>query len=79
MEILNREKLKVVLERWKEHPSITGLMEKFSQLQSYTNKNYKSLEENNPNSFEDKKNSQGGNRKRINMTQMYEKSGQNLT
>lgn len=31
------------------------------------------------NSFEDKKNSQGGNRKRINMTQMYEKSGQNLT
>ena len=44
MEILNREKLKEVLERWKEHPSVTGLMEKFSQLQSYTNKNYKSLE-----------------------------------
>ena len=43
MEILNREKLKEVLERWKEHPSVTGLMEKFSQLQSYTNKNYKSL------------------------------------
>ena len=44
MEILNREKLKQVLERWKEHPSVTGLMEKFSQLQSYTNKNYKSIE-----------------------------------
>ena len=44
MEILNREKLKEVLERWKEHPSVTGLMEKFSQLQSYTNKNYKSIQ-----------------------------------
>ena len=44
MEILNKEKLKEVLERWKEHPSVTGLMEKFSQLQSYTNKNYKSIE-----------------------------------
>ena len=44
MEILNKEKLKEVLERWKEHPSVTGLLEKFSQLQSYTNKNYKSLE-----------------------------------
>ena len=43
MEILNREKLKETLERWKEHPSVTVLMEKFSQLQSYTNKNYKSL------------------------------------
>ena len=44
MEILNKEKLKEVLERWKEHPSVTGLLEKFSQLQSYTNKNYKSIE-----------------------------------
>ncbi len=44
MDILNREKLKEVLERWKGHPSVTGLMDKFSQLQSYTNKNYKSLE-----------------------------------
>ena len=44
MDILNREKLKEVLERWKGHPSITGLMEKFSQLQSYTNKNYKNLQ-----------------------------------
>ena len=43
MDILNSEKLKEVLERWKGHPSITGLMEKFSQLQSYTNKNYKNL------------------------------------
>ena len=44
MDILNREKLKEVLERWKGHPSIAGLMEKFSQLQSYTNKNYKNLQ-----------------------------------
>ena len=44
MDILNKDKLKEVLERWKGHPSITGLMEKFSQLQSYTNKNYKNLE-----------------------------------
>ena len=43
MDILNKDKLKEVLERWKGHPSITGLMEKFSQLQSYTNKNYKNL------------------------------------
>ncbi len=44
MEILNREKLQLILKKWKGHPSITGLMEKFSQLQSYTNKNYKTLE-----------------------------------
>ena len=44
MDILNREKLREVLERWKGHPSVTGLMEKFSQLQSYTNKSYKNLE-----------------------------------
>ena len=44
MDILNKDKLKLVLEKWKGHPSITGLMEKFSQLQSYTNKNYKTLE-----------------------------------
>ena len=44
MEILNKEKLKAILERWRGHPSIAGLMEKFSQLQSYTNKNYKTLE-----------------------------------
>jgi hypothetical protein len=44
MEILNKEKLKETLEKWKEHPSVTGLMEKFSQLQSYTNKTYKTFE-----------------------------------
>ena len=44
MDIVNKEKLKEVLEKWKQHPSVTGLMEKFSQLQSYTNKNYKNLE-----------------------------------
>ena len=43
MDILNKEKLKKVLEKWRGHPSITGLMEKFNQLQSYTNKNYKTL------------------------------------
>ena len=44
MQILNREKLKKTLERWKEHPSIGGLMEKFTRLQSYTNKSYKNIE-----------------------------------
>ena len=44
MEILNKEKLRETLERWKTHPSVTGLMEKFSQLQSYTNKSYKNIE-----------------------------------
>ena len=44
MDILNREKLKETLERWKGHPSITGLMDKFSKLQSYTNKSYKEIE-----------------------------------
>ena len=44
MEILNKEKLKETLERWKTHPSVAGLMEKFSKLQSYTNKSYKNIE-----------------------------------
>lgn len=44
MDILNKERLKEVLQRWKGHPSITGLMEKFGKLQSYTNKSYKNLE-----------------------------------
>ena len=44
MDILNKDKLKAVLERWRGHPSISGLMEKFSKLQSYTNKSYKNLE-----------------------------------
>ncbi len=43
MEILNKEKLIQVLEKWKGHPSITGLMDKFSKLQSYTNKSYKNI------------------------------------
>ena len=41
MDILNKEKLKQVLEKWKGHPSITGLMEKFEKLQSYTRKKIK--------------------------------------
>lgn len=41
MEILNKEKLVQTLEKWKEHPSITGLMEKFSKLQSYTKQKIK--------------------------------------
>ena len=44
MDILNKDKLKQVLQKWKGHPSITGLMDKFSQLQSYTNRSYKNLE-----------------------------------
>ncbi len=44
MEIINKEKLKAILEKWKDHPSIAGLMEKFSKLQTYTNKNYKTIE-----------------------------------
>jgi len=38
MDILNKEKLKAVLERWKGHPSITDLMERFDKLQTYTKK-----------------------------------------
>jgi len=41
MEILNKEKLVQALEKWKEHPSITGLMEKFSKMQSYTKQKIK--------------------------------------
>ena len=41
MEIINKEKLIEVLEKWKGHPSITGLMEKFSNLQKYTQKKIK--------------------------------------
>ena len=44
MQIINKEKLKAILEKWKDHPSIAGLMEKFSKLQTYTNKNYKTIE-----------------------------------
>ena len=38
MEILNKDKLKQVLERWKGHPSVTDLMDRFSKLQTYTKK-----------------------------------------
>ena len=38
MDILNKEKLKAVLERWKDHPSITELMDRFDKLQTYTKK-----------------------------------------
>ena len=38
MDILNKEKLKAVLERWKGHPSVTDLMERFDKLQTYTKK-----------------------------------------
>ena len=41
MEILNKEKLIQVLERWKGHPSITNLMDKFSKLQTYTRQQIK--------------------------------------
>ena len=41
MEILNKEKLIQTLERWKGHPSITNLMDKFTKLQTYTRQQIK--------------------------------------
>ena len=41
MEILNKEKLKQVLEKWKGHPSITDLFDRFDKLQTYTKKQFK--------------------------------------
>ena len=41
MEILNKEKLKQVLEKWKGHPSITDLFDRFDSLQTYTKKRFK--------------------------------------
>jgi hypothetical protein len=38
MDILNKEKLKEVLARWRGHPSITDLMDRFDKLQTYTKK-----------------------------------------
>tara|TARA_B100000900_G_scaffold355428_1_gene324672 strand:- start:576 stop:1223 length:648 start_codon:yes stop_codon:yes gene_type:complete len=38
MDILNKDKLKQVLEKWRGHPSITDLMDRFDKLQSYTRK-----------------------------------------
>ena len=40
MDILNKEKLKQVLEKWKGHPSITDLFERFDKLQTYTKKKF---------------------------------------
>ena len=41
MEIINKEKLIQVLEKWKGHPSITGLLQKFANLQKFTKKKVK--------------------------------------
>lgn len=41
MEIINKEKLIQVLEKWKGHPSITGLLQKFANLQKFTKKKIK--------------------------------------
>ena len=38
MDVLNKDKLKEVLQRWKGHPSITDLMDRFDKLQTYTKK-----------------------------------------
>ena len=38
MDILNKDKLKQTLEKWKGHPSITDLFDRFDKLQSYTKK-----------------------------------------
>ena len=41
MDILNKDKLKQVLEKWKGHPSITDLFDRFDKLQTYTKKQFK--------------------------------------
>ena len=41
MDILNKDKLKQVLEKWKGHPSITDLLDRFDKLQTYTKKQFK--------------------------------------
>ena len=38
MDILNKDKLKQVLAKWRGHPSINDLMERFDKLQNYTKK-----------------------------------------
>ena len=38
MDVLNKDKLKEVLQRWKGHPSITDLMDRFGKLHTYTKK-----------------------------------------
>ncbi len=40
MDILNKDKLKQVLEKWKGHPSITDLFDRFDKLQTYTKKRF---------------------------------------
>ena len=40
MDILNKDKLKQVLEKWKGHPSITDLFDRFDKLQTYTKKKF---------------------------------------
>ncbi len=40
MDILNRDKLKSVLQRWKGHPSITDLLDRFDKLQTFTKKKF---------------------------------------
>ena len=40
MDILNKDKLREVLEKWKGHPSITDLFDRFDKLQTYTKKKF---------------------------------------
>ena len=40
MDILNKDKLKETLEKWKGHPSITDLFDRFDKLQTYTKKRF---------------------------------------
>ena len=40
MDILNKDKLKETLEKWKGHPSITDLFDRFDKLQTYTKKKF---------------------------------------
>ena len=41
MDILNKDKIKQVLEKWKGHHSITDLFDRFDKLQTYTKKQFK--------------------------------------
>jgi hypothetical protein len=41
MDILNKDKLRQTLEKWKGHPSISDLMDRFDKLQTYTKKRLK--------------------------------------
>ena len=46
MDILNKEKLQEVLKRWRGHPSVTDLMDRFDKLQTYTKKKLEKEEAN---------------------------------